>query len=83
LTNTDAVDLNKKLEQWEKLYNFNRPHGTHGGNTPNEALRTMLESNQISPGGSGKSQSEKSPIAGCPPMQFNSDMTTGVSAFRR
>ena len=43
LTYTDDVDLNKKLEQWEKSYNFNRPHGAHGGNTPYEALRTMLE----------------------------------------
>ncbi len=43
LTYTDDVDLNKKLEQWEKFYNFNRPHGAHGGNTPYEALRTMLE----------------------------------------
>ena len=43
LTYTDDVDLNKKLAQWEEFYNFNRPHGAHGGNTPYEALRTMLE----------------------------------------
>jgi transposase InsO family protein len=27
LTETDNVDLNKKLEKWEEFYNYNRPHG--------------------------------------------------------
>lgn len=43
LTYTDDVDLNKKLVQWERFYNFSRPHGAHGGNTPYEALRSMLK----------------------------------------
>jgi transposase InsO family protein len=43
LTYTGDVDLNKKLAQWEEFYNFNRPHGAHGGNTPYEALRSMLK----------------------------------------
>jgi len=43
LTYVDDVDLNKKLAVWEEFYNFNRPHGAHGGKTPYEALRTMLE----------------------------------------
>ncbi|MFV0166709.1 IS481 family transposase, partial [Empedobacter falsenii] len=28
---TDDVDLNQKLEQWEKFYNFNRPHFSFKG----------------------------------------------------
>lgn len=43
LTYTDDVDLNEKLVSWEAFYNFNRPHGAHGGKTPYEALRSMLE----------------------------------------
>jgi hypothetical protein len=43
LTYTDDVDLNKKLATWEEFKNYNRPHGTHKGQTPYEVLRTMLE----------------------------------------
>ncbi|MCH7820316.1 MAG: IS481 family transposase [Candidatus Marinimicrobia bacterium] len=43
LTYTDDVDLNKKLTEWEKFYNFNRPHGAFDGNTPYEALRSVLK----------------------------------------
>ena len=43
LTYTDDVDLNKKLEEWESFYNLTRPHGAHGGKTPYEALRSLLE----------------------------------------
>lgn len=43
LTYTDDVDLNEKLAVWEKFYNLNRPHGAHGGKTPYEAMRIMLE----------------------------------------
>ena len=32
------VDLEKKLAEWEKFYNFARPHGAHNGKTPYEAL---------------------------------------------
>jgi len=39
---TDDVDLNKKLEEWEKFYNFGRPHTAFSGKTPYEALRNML-----------------------------------------
>jgi len=42
LTYTDDVDLNKKLEEWERFYNFGRPHGAFDGKTPYEALRNML-----------------------------------------
>ena len=42
LTYTDDVDLNKKLEKWEKFYNYDRPHGAFNGKTPYEALRNML-----------------------------------------
>ena len=31
LSYTDDVDLNQKLEQWEKFYNFNRPHFSFKG----------------------------------------------------
>jgi transposase InsO family protein len=36
------VDLEKKLAMWERFYNFDRPHGAHGGKTPYEALREKL-----------------------------------------
>lgn len=42
LTYTDDVDLNKKLATWEEFYNLHRPHGAHNGETPYEALRSML-----------------------------------------
>jgi len=42
LTYTDDVDLNKKLVEWEKFYNFCRPHTAFSGKTPYEALRNML-----------------------------------------
>jgi transposase InsO family protein len=43
LTYTDDVDLNKKLEQWENFYNFNRPHTAFDGKTPYEALSSLLK----------------------------------------
>lgn len=42
LTYTDDVDLNRKLAQWERFYNYDRPHGAFDGKTPYEALRSML-----------------------------------------
>jgi transposase InsO family protein len=42
LTYRDDVDLEKKLAVWERFYNFDRPHGAHGGKTPYEALREKL-----------------------------------------
>ena len=42
LSYTDDVDLNEKLSQWERFYNFHRPHGAFNGKTPYEALKSML-----------------------------------------
>lgn len=36
------VDLEAKLDEWERFYNFARPHGAHNGQTPYEALRERL-----------------------------------------
>jgi len=36
------VDLEAKLDEWERFYNFHRPHGAHAGKTPYEALREKL-----------------------------------------
>ena len=36
------VDLEEKLGEWERFYNFHRPHGAHNGKTPYEALREKL-----------------------------------------
>ena len=38
----DDVDLEKKLAEWERFYNFDRPHGAHVGKTLYEALREKL-----------------------------------------
>jgi transposase InsO family protein len=38
----DDVDLDKKLAVWERFYNYDRPHGAHGGKTPYEALQEKL-----------------------------------------
>jgi hypothetical protein len=43
LNYTDDVDLNKKLNQWEDFYNFNRPHGAFQGRTPYEKLKCLLK----------------------------------------
>ncbi|WP_439111699.1 IS481 family transposase [Lentibacter sp.] len=37
------VDLEAKLDVWERFYNFARPHGAHNGQTPYEALRDKLQ----------------------------------------
>jgi len=39
----DDVDLNKKLNEWEQFYNFNRPHGAFNGMTPYESLMYKLK----------------------------------------
>ncbi|MDG1457085.1 MAG: hypothetical protein P8Q92_04115, partial [Pseudoprimorskyibacter sp.] len=36
------VDLEAKLDEWERFYSFYRPHGAHNGKTPYEALRDKL-----------------------------------------
>ena len=35
----DTALFNDKLEEWETFYNFHRPHGSLGGQTPYERLR--------------------------------------------
>lgn len=42
LTYKDDVDLEAKLNEWERFYNFARPHGAFNGKTPYEALRERL-----------------------------------------
>lgn len=46
LTYKDDVDLDSKLTVWEGFYNLNRPHSAHNGQTPYEALRTVMEQTQ-------------------------------------
>jgi hypothetical protein len=36
----DAEVFNEKLQEWEHFYNYARPHGALGGQTPYERLRT-------------------------------------------
>jgi len=49
LSYNDDVDLEAKLDEWERFYNFARPHGAFNGKTPYEALRERLEvNNQVS-----------------------------------
>ena len=35
-------DVEAKLDEWERFYNFARPHGAHNGQPPYEALRDKL-----------------------------------------
>lgn len=42
---TSDVDLGKKIDQWEKFYNFNRSHKSHGGLTPYEVFRAKMNIN--------------------------------------
>ena len=42
LTYTGDVDFNAKLAEWERFYNYQRPHGAFQGKTPYEALREKL-----------------------------------------
>jgi len=37
----DAKLFNTKLHEWERFYNFARPHGALGGQTPYERLRQL------------------------------------------
>tara|TARA_E500000331_G_scaffold64309_1_gene59021 strand:- start:1618 stop:1803 length:186 start_codon:yes stop_codon:yes gene_type:complete len=36
------VDLEAKLDAWERFYNFHRPHGAISGKTPYAALKEKL-----------------------------------------
>jgi len=42
LSYKDDVDLEARLGEWERFYDFHRPHGAHNGKTPYEALREKL-----------------------------------------
>ena len=39
----DTALFNNKLKEWENFYNFNRPHGALGGQTPYERLRQKTQ----------------------------------------
>ena len=43
LTYRGDVNLEKKLAEWERFYNYDRPHGAHRGKTPYEVLREKLQ----------------------------------------
>ncbi len=43
LTYVEDENLNNKLAEWERFYNFSQPHGAHAGKTPYEALREKLQ----------------------------------------
>ena len=36
------------LQAWEDFYNFDRPHGALGGQTPYERLRQKIETSDVS-----------------------------------
>ena len=40
----DAKVFTTKLQEWENYYNFERPHGALGGQTPYERLRSKMKS---------------------------------------
>lgn len=42
LTYKGNVDLEERLDEWERFSNFHRPHGAFKGKTPYEALRERL-----------------------------------------
>jgi transposase InsO family protein len=37
------VDLEQRLAEWERFYNFERPHTAFAGKTPYEALQEKLQ----------------------------------------
>ena len=43
LSDKGDVDLAQRLAEWERFYNFDRPHGPLAGQTPYEALRERLQ----------------------------------------
>jgi len=46
----DDIHLfNEKLREWEDYYNYHRPHGALGGQTPYERLLTKTSA-EVSPG---------------------------------
>jgi transposase InsO family protein len=67
LTYTNDVDLNRKLADWERLYNLNPPHGAHQGKTPYEVLRQKLESTKDLSPDIDNNTSGRSPALGSAP----------------
>jgi transposase InsO family protein len=45
----DSKVFNEKLREWEHFYNYARPHGALGGQTPYERLRQKTTSDVIHP----------------------------------
>ena len=43
----DAKVFNVKLQEWEDFYNFDRPHGALGGQTPYERLRQKVGDSSV------------------------------------
>ena len=43
LSDKGDVDREQRLAEWERFYNFDRPHGTFADQTPYEALRERLQ----------------------------------------
>lgn len=43
LTYVEDENLNNKLAEWERFYNFSQSHGANAGKTPYEALREKLQ----------------------------------------
>jgi transposase InsO family protein len=43
----DAKVFSVKLQQWEDFYNFDRPHGALGGQTPYERLRQKIGDSSV------------------------------------
>jgi len=43
LSYKDDVDLDRKLKEWERFYNYDRPHGAFKGKTPYEELKRLLQ----------------------------------------
>jgi transposase InsO family protein len=43
LSYKDDVDLDRKLKEWERYYNYARPNGAFKGKTPYEVLKSLLQ----------------------------------------
>ena len=43
LTYCDDVDLEKKLAEWERFYDYDRPDAAHRAKTPYKAPRETLQ----------------------------------------
>jgi transposase InsO family protein len=39
----DAQVFNDRLREWEDFYNYHRPHGSLGGQTPYERLKQRTQ----------------------------------------